>query len=294
MLGILPVALIAAALVGYLLGVVRLSRRGIRWPVGRTGCLLAGAVCVLVAALPPVAIHDEYFPVHVAQHLLLAMIAPAFLALSAPMTLALRTVPPSGRRTLLALMHTRLVRLLSAPVTAVVLNLGGMYVLYLTGLYAAAQESESLHAAVHMHFFLAGCLFGWTVIGIDPVRRRAGVAIRLATLIVAAAGHDILAKLMYAHELPAGAGSIGARHRGAEIMYYGGTLVDLALAAVLMAQWWHASGRELARAERRQAAPGPIFPPRFSGSIPVSTTSAAISATLRCVRWLVTRNRSNA
>ena len=62
--------------------------------------MLAGALCTAAAVLPPIASHDELFPVHVGQHLLLGMAAPAFLALSAPVTLALRTLPRRPRRIL--------------------------------------------------------------------------------------------------------------------------------------------------------------------------------------------------
>jgi putative membrane protein len=52
---------------------------------------------------------------------------------------------------------------------------------------------------------LAGCLLSWAIIGVDPIRRRPGIKVRLAVLIIGAAGHDTLAKLMYAHNLPAAA-----------------------------------------------------------------------------------------
>jgi hypothetical protein len=51
--------------------------------------------------------------------------------------------------------------------------------------------------------FLAGCLLSWAVVGIDPVRRRPGTWVRLTALIIAAAGHDTLAKLIHAWNLPA-------------------------------------------------------------------------------------------
>jgi hypothetical protein len=41
---------------------------------------------------------------------------------------------------------------------------------------------------------------------------------------------------------------------GAELMYYGGTIIDLTLAIILMTQWYQATGRELARAARRSAS----------------------------------------
>jgi putative membrane protein len=256
MLELIPLALTLLAGVGYGLAWYRLGRRGHRWPARRGACLLAGSLCVAVALLPPVASHDERFAVHVIQHLLLAMLAPLFLALSAPVTLALRTLPRRVRRVSLRILHSPAARVLTAPATAVALDLGGLYLLYLTGLYRAAGQDSVLHAVVHLHMFLAGCLLTWVVIGIDPVRRRPGTGVRLAALIIAGAGHDTLAKLMYAWVLPAGAGPAAERQLGAGLMYYGGTAIDVALAVILMTQWYLAAGRALAR-DRRRSAPGP-------------------------------------
>jgi cytochrome c oxidase assembly factor CtaG len=57
---------------GYGLAWWRLRRRGHRWPLA-AGLPAGASVCAMAAVLPPVASHDEIFPVHVAQHLLLAM-----------------------------------------------------------------------------------------------------------------------------------------------------------------------------------------------------------------------------
>jgi putative membrane protein len=119
--------------------------------------------------------------------------------------------------------------------------------------------------------FLAGCLLSWMLIGIDPVRHRPGTGGKLAVLVAAAASHDTLAKLMYAWDLPVGAGPVAARHLGAELMYYGGTVIDVALAVIVMAQWYTATGRSLARARRRPA------PPRARGN--------RAAASHWCPRW---------
>jgi putative membrane protein len=273
MLELIALAMTLAALAGYGTGLHRLRRCGVRWPVTRVAAILTGSLCVAAAVLPPIASHDELFPVHVGQHLLLGMAAPAFLALSAPVTLALRTLPRRPRRILLRLLHSFPVAVLAAPATAVVLDLGGLYALYLTGLYQAAEHNDLVHAAVHMHMFLAGCLLSWAVIGIDPVRRRPDSRVRLTALIIAAAGHDTLAKLIYVRDLPAAGGPIASCHTGAELMYYGGTVIEVALAAIVMAQWYLVSGRALARTKRRSQSAGPqlpiALPSRRRGSTPL-------------------------
>jgi putative membrane protein len=219
--------------------------------MGRTLAAAAGLTSVAAAALPPLSSHDETFPVHVAQHLLLAMAAPALLALSAPVTLGLRTLPACLRRRLLRVLHSRAVAVATAPAVALTLNIGGLLLLYLTGLYARSVDNETEHALVHLHMFAAGCLLSWTIVGVDPRPRRPGYGVRLATLVVAAAAHDTVSKLLYARGLPPGAGPLLDRQVGAELMYYGGTLIDVALAVALMAQWYRATGREYRRMQRR-------------------------------------------
>ena len=49
---------------------------------------------------------------------------------------------------------------------------------------------------LHVHMFLAGCLLSWYLIGVDPMARRPDIRTALVVLFIAAAGHDILAKLL--------------------------------------------------------------------------------------------------
>jgi hypothetical protein len=74
---------------------------------------------------------------HMAQHLLIGMFAPLGLVLAAPVTLALRTLPVKAARRLATLLRSRPARWVGHPVTALALNSGGMFLLYLTPLYAA-------------------------------------------------------------------------------------------------------------------------------------------------------------
>jgi len=232
---------------------VRLRTRGDRWPAARSLAALTGLVAIGAALLPPLGAHPA-FPAHVVGHLLLAMVAPLLLALAAPVTLGLRALPSRGRARLLAVLHSRPARVLTWMPLVLVLELGGMYAFYLTDLFVLAHAHPALMVVVHGHMVLAGLLLSVVLVGRDPLPRRPGLVGSLTTLLIVASGHDVLAKLMYARVLPAHAGSPGEVRFGAQVMYYGGSAVEVALAIALMAGWYARGGRELRREERRAAA----------------------------------------
>jgi putative membrane protein len=244
----------------YLWGRLRLSRSGIGWPAGRTWAALAGSACVAAALAPPLADRDGYFPAHVVGHLLLAMLAPLLLALSAPVTLALRALPRGSgwagapRTLLLGALHSRSARVLTWPVTVVVLEVGSLYALYLGPLFGWMHEQPWLHLFVHAHMFLSGCLLSWLLVGPDPLPHRPSTRARVLVLLLVAGSHDVLAKVMYAVALPA-AGPVEQVRLGAQWLFYGGDLVELLLAVALMTAWYRRTGRRVAHERRRAPAP---------------------------------------
>jgi hypothetical protein len=112
----LTVVLVLAA-AAYLYGVHRLHARGDRWPVARSwlfcGAGLGSIALVTVSGLE--AYDSTLLSAHMVQHMVLTMVAPIFLAVGAPLTLALRTLPRRGRRALLAVLHSLPVRVLTFP-----------------------------------------------------------------------------------------------------------------------------------------------------------------------------------
>ncbi|MGH9072157.1 MAG: cytochrome c oxidase assembly protein, partial [Acidimicrobiales bacterium] len=69
-----------------------LATRGRRWPASRTASFMVGLLTVEVALQSPVATFtSNQFVSHIVQHLMLMVVAPVFLALSAPSTLFLQT-----------------------------------------------------------------------------------------------------------------------------------------------------------------------------------------------------------
>jgi putative membrane protein len=220
--------------VGYLWLVARIEGR--RWPRRRSIAWITGNASAAGALSGPLAVAaDTSYVAHMLSHLLVAMAAPLLLVLGAPITLLLRTLPTSTGRQLSHLLRRRPVRVVTEPLVAASLNLGGLWLLYTTPLYEAMHRNAILHVAVHVHMFLAGYLFASTLVGIDPLRHR-GYAHRAGVLVVALGLHDILAKYLYAHP-PAGIDQSSA-HTGAMVMYYGGDVVDLTVAVLLCAAWY--------------------------------------------------------
>lgn len=170
-------ALILAAL--YVAGLVRLRRRGDRWPPGRTVSWLLGCLVLLFATSSGVGRYmPAMFSMHMVVHMCLSMLIPILLVLGAPVTLALRALPAAGRddppgmrEWLLAALHSRLSRFLTNPVVATVLFVAGFYGLYLSNLFDITASSHAGHLAMNLHFLLSGYLFYWVVIGVDPTPR---------------------------------------------------------------------------------------------------------------------------
>jgi putative membrane protein len=256
---VVPVAAAAVAAGAYAAARVRLHRRGTAWPARRDFAATAGVACALAATASPLAGHDEQFPVHTAQHLLLGMAVPLLIALSAPVTLALRAGGGRFRTALRPLLGSRALRgLLWPPVPAVAVT-ASLWLLYLTPLYAATLRHPLLHQAVHAHALLSGWLLATTLVRAEPLPGRASLRLRAGCLAAVWAAHDALAKYLYGHAAVLAApdtGSVRDWRLGAQLLWYGGDLVELALAVALFATWYAAQGRRHARHRRRVNQPG--------------------------------------
>jgi len=233
-LGMLILTVLCTA--GYLLAAWRQSLRGREWPIWRLAFWLMGAF-LLAVSLSPGVMRWAHLNLrwHMGQHLLLGMVAPLSLVLAAPVTLLLRSLSTDWARRVTACLQSELVRCLCHPLTALLLNIGGMYLLYATPLYAASLQSPGLHHLLHVHFILAGYLFCQAILG-GPDRTVAhGEGLRLGVLLAAIAAHSILGKLMYGYLWPVGLTQPPEQIRAAaQLMFYGGDLVEMLMLAVLL------------------------------------------------------------
>lgn len=236
-------ALLAVA--AYEAGAWRLRKRGDRWPPGRDVVFGAGAAVALVPGAAT-------FTGHMLQHVLLGMLAPLLVVLARPVTLLLRAVPTAARRRLKRVLGSRPAAVLVFPPVAAVLEAGSLWLLYRTGLFAAIGDEPWLH----VHVFLTGLLFTTAICRLDPLRHRARLGVRAGALIAAAAAHAVLAKTLYVTPPPGVVLAVADRQAGAQLMYYGGDVVELGLALVVALQWYAARGRAEFRSSRRTGVPG--------------------------------------
>ena len=252
------VVLPLAALAAYIVMAMRQRRQGRPWNTLRTASFALGITLLAIMVSPPVsaASHDS-LGMHMVQHLAIGMFAPLALVLGAPVTLLLRILPVSGGKRISALMRSPVSHLLTHPVTAMVLNIGGMYVLYLTPLYALSLEFPALHGLVNLHFLAAGYLFTWSIMGPDPAPRRPSFIVRLVVLVISLGLHAFLGKLMYAYLYPRGIPfSDDDIREAALLMYYGGDIAELLVAIALFATWYGERRRRRERAATLSRTPG--------------------------------------
>ena len=264
---VLPLLLVLVPAAAYVVGVRRLRARGDRWPVGRTIAFLGGGLgTIAVATLSGLAAYDtSLFAVHMVQHMLLSMVATVFLALGAPVTLALRTLPRGPRGVLLRVLHSRFAEVMSFPLIPWVLFVASPFALYFSGWYAATLDSAVLHELLHVHFLLVGSLFFWPLLGVDPVPGRSGHPFRMLLVAATLPFHAFLGVAIMSVE-PDGRGLLAGEHYlplhglaesvyqqqlGGGLLWASGDVIGLMFLAVLLTQWMRASEREAAREDRR-------------------------------------------
>lgn len=253
----------------YLWGVYRLRRRGDAWPWLRTVSFVGGGMgSFYVATSSGLAAYDTVLlSVHMVQHMVLTMVTPLFLALGAPVTLALRVLPARPRRWLLAVLHSRFARVLTfAPLTLALFVLSP-WALYFTGWYPASLSSAYVHEMMHIHLVLVGSLFFWPLLGIDPVPGRVGYPFRMLLILLTLPFHAFLgvtimgSKILLAESWYAALreGPMGAwlptiaedQHLAGGILWGSGDLVGLLLFLILFTQWVRSSMQEARREDRR-------------------------------------------
>jgi cytochrome c oxidase assembly factor CtaG len=159
----------------YALAAARPSPRGRRWPRARTAWFMAGVALLLFCFASGLEVYEDNPTVHVVQHMLVMMAVPPLLVFGAPLTLLLRTLSPTGRRTVVGVLDDPAMRLWRGRWAGVWLCVDyylTMYVYQLTPLRSFAESHAGVHVAVHGYFLLCGIMFWLPIAGLDPTRYR--------------------------------------------------------------------------------------------------------------------------
>ncbi len=262
-LEVLPALALLIAAIWYLNAVRSLNKRGDKWPINRTLFFnLGGLGTIFIATQGPLARLDTVLlTTHMIQHMLLSMLAPVFLALGAPVTLALRTFPSKLRELLLRLLNSWYVKVITFPLFAGLIYILNPWLLYFTSYYEATLTNTILHNINHFHFVVVGSIWIWALIGIDPMPRL-GYPIRMFAVFVTLPFHAFLGVTMMNTQTP-----IALKHYESVIRDWGPTIVEdqqmaggllwatgdvigLIIFLTLMIQWSKASDREAVRVDR--------------------------------------------
>jgi cytochrome c oxidase assembly factor CtaG len=249
----------------YLWGVWVLRSRGDRWPVGRTISFVGiGMGTFYVVTSSGLAAYDTVLlSVHMVQHMVLSMLVPLALALGAPVTLALRVLPPRPRRLLTGVLHSRAVKVLSFPPLTFALFVLSPWLLYFTSWYDASLRSPYVHEMMHVHLVLVGALFLWPLVGVDPVPGRVAYPFRMLMMVMTLPFHAFLGVTIMGQETLLGEEWYTSlplawlpdpaedQRVAGGILWGTGDIVGVAFFLVLFAQWVRSSMREAAREDRR-------------------------------------------
>jgi putative membrane protein len=149
-----------------------------RW---RSAAFYSGLLTIVVALDTPLdPLSDKLFVAHMAQHVLLLMVAPPLIVLSAPWLQLWRPLPLGFRRTVAkSIARDRwtaplraLGRTLSKPLPAWIAFTGVLACWHLPVLYDATLSSQVVHDLEHATFLIGGVLFWLQVIDSPPVHAR--------------------------------------------------------------------------------------------------------------------------
>ncbi|WP_255768763.1 cytochrome c oxidase assembly protein [Pseudarthrobacter sulfonivorans] len=190
------VAVVGFALVAYFLGVAKVRRRGDKWQWFRSVNWVVGLLALTyITSGPPTVYGMVLFSAHMVGHMALTMVAPLFLVLGAPVTLALRALPARSdgsrglREWVLIFVHSKFSQVVTHPLFAAANFAGSIVLFYFSDAFGFAMREHVGHELMNLHFLLTGYIFVLSMIGTDPLPRRAPYPLRLLLLLATMAFH---------------------------------------------------------------------------------------------------------
>jgi putative copper resistance protein D len=208
------------------------------------------------------------FSAHMVDHMALTMVAPIFLVLGAPVTLALRALAARAdgsrglREWLLLFVHSKFSQLVTHPLFAAANFAGSIVLFYYSDAFGYAMRDHVGHELMNLHFALTGYIFVLSMIGTDPLPRRAPYPMRLLLLLatmgfhaffgVAIMGGTGLLAADYFGNLgrPWGPSALLDQQMGGAVAWGIGEVPTLLVAIGVAVMWSRSDERETRRTDR--------------------------------------------
>lgn len=158
---------LVALAVAYAVGLIRRGSLGtLRW---RHASFAAGWLSLFLALCSPIhELGESLFSAHMLQHEILILVSAPLIAAAHPAATLLWAFAPGQRRFIGSWVHAIESRfsLLTRPLTAWLLEALALWIWHVPALYQATLESDWVHAAQHLSFFLTAVLFWSALYGV--------------------------------------------------------------------------------------------------------------------------------
>jgi cytochrome c oxidase assembly factor CtaG len=169
----------------YLAGFYWLRRRGApgggaaAWPWTRVVNFGLGLAIIAIATLGSFGVYfSVLFFMRSFQTILLLLLAPLFLVLGRPLSMAIAVFPRAGRRLERAI-HSRVARVLTFPAITTLALVAVPFAMYFTTWYTASFHSVAVRELTHLALMIPGFVFFWTLLRVDPVPKAYSYAVSL-------------------------------------------------------------------------------------------------------------------
>lgn len=238
----------------YTNGLCRSRKRPQPW---RRRSFVLGLTTVFIALVSPLeAMATALVSAHMAQHLLLALVAAPAFAVAAPGSTLLRGLPGSTRRHLAGLrgragIGTARTRSLWGPWGVFLLYVGVLWAWHARVLHEAALTSAAVHVVEHVSIFGAALLLWGLVVGAHGARRVERGQVILVVFGAGVQGVLLSALLVFSRQVwyagyaggPAlwGLSPIADQQLAGAVLSTMGAVVHLAAVLVLLAAWMRQS-----------------------------------------------------
>jgi putative membrane protein len=184
----------------YWLALRRIATRGVRevprsYPVAYYAGLAAFAVAV---GGPVETFNENSLSLHMAQHVILMLVAAPLFVLGRPLHIALWALEPQRSGAILRPVLRRswirgLLTIITHPVTVLLVININLVVWHLPEFYVAALDSTLIHELEHALFFGTAALFWWVIVDPIPRHHRVRSDVAIIMLFVSGSVGDLLA-----------------------------------------------------------------------------------------------------